>query len=229
MAVKAGINGFGRIGSNVFRAAYEHGADVDWVAVNDITDTATLAHLLKYDSVLGPFPGEVEATDTGLTVDGARSGSSPSATPPPCRGATLGADVVIESTGLFTDRENAAKHLAAGAQEGHHLRARQGRRRDARASASTTTPTTRTARRDLQRLLHDQLPGPGGQGPPRRPSGIEHGADDHDPRLHGRSAPARRCRTRTCAAPARRRSTSSRPRPARPRRSAWSSPSSRAS
>ena len=70
MALKAGINGFGRIGRNVFRAAHERGADIDWVGVNDITDTKTLAHLLKYDSILGPFPGTVEATDTGLIVDG---------------------------------------------------------------------------------------------------------------------------------------------------------------
>ena len=65
MALKAGINGFGRIGRNVFRAAHERGADIDWVGVNDITDTETLAHLLKYDSILGPFPGTVEATDDG--------------------------------------------------------------------------------------------------------------------------------------------------------------------
>ena len=70
MAVKAGINGFGRIGRNVFRAAHARGADIDWVGVNDITDTKTLAHLLKYDSILGPFPGTVEATDDGLVVDG---------------------------------------------------------------------------------------------------------------------------------------------------------------
>ena len=65
MALKAGINGFGRIGRNVFRAAHARGADIDWVGVNDITDNETLAHLLKYDSILGPFPGEVEATDDG--------------------------------------------------------------------------------------------------------------------------------------------------------------------
>ena len=70
MALKAGINGFGRIGRNVFRAAHARGADIDWVGVNDITDTKTLAHLLKYDSILGPFPGEVEATDDSLIVDG---------------------------------------------------------------------------------------------------------------------------------------------------------------
>ena len=70
MALKAGINGFGRIGRNVFRAAYERGAEIEWVGINDITDNETLAHLLKYDSILGPFAGTVEATDTGLVVDG---------------------------------------------------------------------------------------------------------------------------------------------------------------
>ena len=69
MALKAGINGFGRIGRNVFRAAHERGADIDWVGVNDITDTATLANLLKYDSILGPFPGTVQATEDSLIVD----------------------------------------------------------------------------------------------------------------------------------------------------------------
>ena len=70
MALKAGINGFGRIGRNVFRAAHASGAEIDWVGVNDITDTATLAHLLKFDSVLGPFQGEIDYTDDALIVDG---------------------------------------------------------------------------------------------------------------------------------------------------------------
>jgi glyceraldehyde 3-phosphate dehydrogenase len=117
MAVKVGINGFGRIGRNVFRAAHASGADIDWVGVNDITDTETLAHLLKYDSILGRFPGEVEATDAGLKVDGKElkvfSERDPAALP----WSNVGADVVIESTGLFTDRENAAKHIEAGAKK----------------------------------------------------------------------------------------------------------------
>jgi glyceraldehyde 3-phosphate dehydrogenase len=117
MAVKVGINGFGRIGRNVLRAAYARGAEVDWVAVNDITDTGTLAHLFKYDSILGTFPGEVEATDDGIVIDGNElrvfSERDPAALP----WSDVGADVVIESTGLFTDRENASKHLSAGAQK----------------------------------------------------------------------------------------------------------------
>ena len=117
MALKAGINGFGRIGRNVFRAAHERGADIDWVGVNDITDNATLAHLLKYDSILGPFPGTVEATDDGLVVDGKELRVSAERDPADLPWSDLGAEVVIESTGLFTKRDDAAKHLSAGAQK----------------------------------------------------------------------------------------------------------------
>jgi glyceraldehyde 3-phosphate dehydrogenase len=117
MAVKVGINGFGRIGRNLFRAAHAAGADLDFVAVNDITDTGTLAHLLKYDSILGRFQGEVEAGEGSITVDGKElkvlSERDPAALP----WGELGADVVIESTGLFTGREDAAKHLSAGAKK----------------------------------------------------------------------------------------------------------------
>jgi glyceraldehyde 3-phosphate dehydrogenase len=117
MAVKVGINGFGRIGRNLFRAAHAAGADLDFVAVNDITDTGTLAHLLKYDSVLGRFPGEVSAGEGSLSVDGRElkvlSERDPAALP----WGELGADVVIESTGLFTARADAAKHLEAGAKK----------------------------------------------------------------------------------------------------------------
>jgi glyceraldehyde 3-phosphate dehydrogenase len=117
MALKAGINGFGRIGRNVFRAAHARRADIDWVGVNDITDTKTLAHLLKYDSILGPFPGEIDYTDDGIVVDGDElrvfSERDPAALP----WADTGAEVVIESTGLFTKRDDAAKHLEAGAKK----------------------------------------------------------------------------------------------------------------
>jgi glyceraldehyde 3-phosphate dehydrogenase len=117
MAVRVGINGFGRIGRNVFRAAHESGADIEWVAANDITDPKTTAHLLKYDSNYGPFPGHVEATDTGLRVDGNELRIFAERDPAALPWGDLGADVVIESTGLFTDRENAAKHLEAGAKK----------------------------------------------------------------------------------------------------------------
>jgi glyceraldehyde 3-phosphate dehydrogenase len=117
MPVRVGINGFGRIGRNVFRAAHESGADIEWVAANDITDPKTTAHLLKYDSNYGPFPGQVEATGTGLKVDGKELRIFAERDPAALPWGDLGADVVIESTGLFTDRENAAKHLEAGAKK----------------------------------------------------------------------------------------------------------------
>jgi glyceraldehyde 3-phosphate dehydrogenase len=117
MPVRVGINGFGRIGRNVFRAAYERGADIEWLAVNDIVDPHTIAHLLKYDSNYGPFPGTIEATDSGFRVDGKELRVLAERDPAALPWSDLGADVVIESTGLFTDRENAAKHLSAGAKK----------------------------------------------------------------------------------------------------------------
>jgi len=117
MAVRAGINGFGRIGRNVFRAAYARGADIEWVGVNDLTDASTLAHLLKYDSVLGHFPAEVEATDSGLVVDGKELKVYAERDPADLPWGDAGAQVVIESTGLFTKRDDAAKHLEAGAEK----------------------------------------------------------------------------------------------------------------
>jgi len=117
MPVRVGINGFGRIGRNVFRAGCERGADIEWVAVNDITDPATLAHLLKYDSTYGPFPGSVEVSDGALVVDGKEVKVLAERDPGALPWGDLGADVVIESTGFFTDRDAAAKHLSAGARK----------------------------------------------------------------------------------------------------------------
>ena len=133
MPVRVGINGFGRIGRNVFRAAYERGADIEWLAVNDLVDPKTIAHLLKYDSNYGPFPGEVEATDTGFKVDGREIRVLAERDPAALPWSELGAEVVIESTGLFTDRENASKHLEAGAKQGRDLGAGHRPRRDRRA------------------------------------------------------------------------------------------------
>jgi glyceraldehyde 3-phosphate dehydrogenase len=117
MSVRVGINGFGRIGRNVFRAAHERDADIEWVGVNDLVDAATLAHLLKYDSVLGPYPGTVEHTDDAIIVDGKEVKVLGEKDPAALPWSDLGADVVIESTGLFTKREDAQKHLDAGAQK----------------------------------------------------------------------------------------------------------------
>ena len=117
MAVKVGINGFGRIGRNIYRAAHAAGARLEFVAVNDLIDAETIAHLLRYDSILGRFPGEVEAGEGSVRVDGRElkvlSERDPAALP----WDELGVEVVIESTGLFTAREEAAKHLEAGARK----------------------------------------------------------------------------------------------------------------
>jgi glyceraldehyde 3-phosphate dehydrogenase len=115
MAVKVGINGFGRIGRNLFRAAYEAGTDLEFVAVNDLTDAETLAHLLKYDSILGRFPGRVEAQDEAVVVDGHPIRVLSETDPGELPWGDMGVEVVIESTGRFTKREDAAKHLDAGA------------------------------------------------------------------------------------------------------------------
>ncbi len=117
MAVKVGINGFGRIGRNLFRAAYEGGTDLEFVAVNDLIDTEMIAHLLRYDSVLGRFPGEIEVTDDGIKVDGAEIKVLNERDPAALPWGDLGVEVVIESTGLFTKREDAQKHLDAGAKK----------------------------------------------------------------------------------------------------------------
>jgi glyceraldehyde 3-phosphate dehydrogenase len=117
MSVKVGINGFGRIGRNFFRAAKQLGKDWDLVAVNDITDSRTLAHLLRYDSVLGRFDGEVSVSQDGILVDGDELRVIAERDPANLPWKELGAQIVIESTGLFTDREKADKHIAAGAEK----------------------------------------------------------------------------------------------------------------
>jgi glyceraldehyde 3-phosphate dehydrogenase len=117
MAVKVGINGFGRIGRNLCRAAHESGADLEIVAVNDLTDAETLGYLLKYDSILGRFPGRVSVGDASLTVDGREIRVLSERDPADLPWSELGVDVVIESTGFFTKRDDAAKHLAAGAKK----------------------------------------------------------------------------------------------------------------
>jgi glyceraldehyde 3-phosphate dehydrogenase len=115
MPVRVGINGFGRIGRNLFRAAQAQSADIEWVAVNDLTDSKTLAHLLKYDSILGPYPGTVEVADDGIIVDGKLLKVLAERDPGNLPWGDLGVEVVVESTGFFTKREAAAKHLDAGA------------------------------------------------------------------------------------------------------------------
>ena len=115
MSVKIGINGFGRIGRNFYRAVAKQGADMEIVAVNDLGDTATMAHLLKYDSVLGNLDNEIDAVDDGIEIDGQLLRVLSERNPQDLPWGDLGVDVVIESTGIFTDREKAAMHIEAGA------------------------------------------------------------------------------------------------------------------
>ncbi|RAG86326.1 type I glyceraldehyde-3-phosphate dehydrogenase [Streptacidiphilus pinicola] len=117
MTIRVGINGFGRIGRNYFRAIASQGADIEIVGVNDLTDTKTLAHLLKYDSTLGTFHAEVTHTDDTITVDGKTFKVTAERDPANLPWAALGADIVIESTGHFTKAEGAKKHLDAGAKK----------------------------------------------------------------------------------------------------------------
>ena len=117
MTVKVGINGFGRIGRNFYRAILASGADIEVVGVNDLTDTKTLAHLLKYDSILGRLPVTVSADDGEIIVDGKALPVFAERDPAALPWGKVGADIVIESTGFFTDAASAGKHLSAGARK----------------------------------------------------------------------------------------------------------------
>ena len=140
MATRVGINGFGRIGRNFFRAQQQRGADIEIVAVNDLGDAKTMAHLLKYDSVLGPFPGDVELGDGVIRAGGEEMKMLSERDPAALPWGDLGVDVVLESTGFFTDREGAQKHLDAGAKK-------------VLISAPATDPdVTRRPRRQRRRL-----------------------------------------------------------------------------
>lgn len=117
MTIRVGINGFGRIGRNFFRAAEERGSDIEVVAVNDLTDNKTLAHLLKYDSILGRLGKDVEFDDESITVDGKKIIVTAERDPKNLKWGELGVDIVVESTGFFTDAEAAKAHLEAGAKK----------------------------------------------------------------------------------------------------------------
>jgi glyceraldehyde 3-phosphate dehydrogenase len=117
MAIRVGINGFGRIGRNVLRAAKQTGAAIDFVGINDLTDTATLAHLFKYDSVHGTYKGEVSAKEGAIVVDGDEIRITAERDPANLPWAAVGADIILEATGIFTDADKAAKHIAAGAKK----------------------------------------------------------------------------------------------------------------
>ncbi len=117
MTTRVGINGFGRIGRNFFRAAHKKGVDFEIVAINDLTDPSVLAHLLRYDSVFGRFEEDVKVTDGGFTAAGSELRVTSERDPAQIPWGELGADVVIESTGFFTKKDDAAKHIAGGAKK----------------------------------------------------------------------------------------------------------------
>ena len=117
MPVRVGINGFGRIGRAVFRAAKQSGADIEWVALNDVMDAETIAHLLRYDSIAGRYPGEITIEGDEIVVDGERVKILGERDPADIKWGDLGVDVVIESTGIFTKRDGCTKHLASGARK----------------------------------------------------------------------------------------------------------------
>ena len=117
MSIRVAINGFGRTGRAAFRAAHESGANIEWVAINDVAETAMLAHLLTYDTVYGRFQGTIEAVEDGIVVDGQEIATPMKTDPAELPWEELGVDVVIESTGRFRSRADAMKHLEAGAQK----------------------------------------------------------------------------------------------------------------
>ena len=156
--MKVGINGFGRIGRQVFRILHERGVEV--ALVNDLTDNETLAYLLKYDSNYGKFPGDVSHDDDNIVVDGKKIQATAIRNPEELPWGDLGVDVVIESTGIFRDREGATKHLTAGAKRSSSLRPRKtptgtsywASTKRLTTQRSTTSSTTRPARPTRSRL-----------------------------------------------------------------------------
>ena len=143
MSVKIGINGFGRIGRNYFRAALAKGSDLEIVAVNDLTDNKTLAHLLKYDSITGRLDATVELDGDNIIVNGKPIKVLEERDPANLPWGELGVDIVIESTGRFTKSDDARKHIDRRRQEGHRLGSRHRATTSRRScSASTRAPTT---------------------------------------------------------------------------------------
>ena len=189
MSVKVGINGFGRIGRNIMRAALGD-KNIDFVAVNDLTNAATLAHLLKYDSVLGNLHAKVEAKADTISVDGDEFKVLQMRDPAQLPWKDLGVDVVFESTGLFTNRDGAAKHIAAGAKKVVITAPAKGQDITVVLGVNEEKYDPAQAPHHLERLVHDQLPRAARQSPPPEVRDQE-GLDDDHPLLHERSATAR--------------------------------------
>ena len=203
MTVRVGINGFGRIGRNFYRAALASGADIEVVAVNDLTSNASLANLLKYDSILGRLPGEVVASDTDISVDGKSIRVFEERNPADLPWGDVGADIVIESTGIFTDATKAKAHIDGGAKK--VIISAPAKNEDLTVVLGVNDVALRPGDppHHLQRVLHHQLPRPDGQGAERL-GGHRQGSDDHDPRLHPGPEPAGRPAQRPASRPRRR-------------------------
>ena len=163
MAVKVGINGFGRIGRNIMRAALGN-KDVDFVAVNDLTNAATLAHLLKYDSILGNLEQDVVAASDGIKIDNEEFKVLSVKDPAQLPWKDLGVDVVFESTGIFATRDGAAKHLAAGAKKVVITAPAKGPDITVVLGVNDDKYDASDAPHHLQRVVHDELPGADGEG-----------------------------------------------------------------
>ena len=191
MSVRIGINGFGRIGRNYLRAAFAQGSDIEIVAVNDLTDNKTLAHLLKYDSILGRLDREVTFDDESITIGDQKIKVLAERDPAALPWGELGVDIVIESTGRFTNADDARKHIAGGAKK--VLISAPAKGEDATFVMGVNDQDYDPANHPhhLERVVHHELPRPAGEGVQR---GVRHQArsDDHGSRLHGRPEPAGR-------------------------------------
>ena len=191
MTVRVGINGFGRIGRNLFRAATERGADIDFVAVNDLGSLDTMAHLLKYDSILGTLPQTIKASKDGIKVGDDVLQVLQVRNPAELPWADLGVDLVVESTGLFTVPRQGRRPPRRRRAARRRVRPVGRRRRHVRGGRQPHRLRPQGAQGRLQRQLHDELLRPDGQGARRRLR-RRAGPDDHDPRLHRRPDARRR-------------------------------------
>ena len=202
MAVRVGINGFGRIGRQSLKAIIERTKDVEVVAINDLVDTEMNALLFRYDSTYGRYEGTVDHTEDALIVDGREIKVLKEKDPAAMPWGDLGVDIVIESTGLFTDARQGQGPPRGRRQEGHHQRPGQERGRDHRSRRQRGHVRPGRAQHHQQRVVHDQRPGARGQGAQRHVRHRE-GLPDHRPLVHELAAPARRRRQGSARRPRR--------------------------
>jgi hypothetical protein len=181
MAIKVGINGFGRIGRNVLRSAVQNFSDIEIVGINDLLEPDYLAYMLQYDSVHGRFEGKIAVDGNTLIVNGKKIRLTQEKDPANLKWGEIGAEVVIESTGIFLTKEGGQKHIAGRREEGDPVGAVEGRHADVRVRRQP--PEVQGRGDHLQRLLHHQLPGAAGQGAERQ-VGHQARPDDHRARRH---------------------------------------------